>query len=196
MFRANYSNSLSGARISLNFDTSIMPIWVEFPGLPANLYQEPFIRSIAGNLGAVLQVDPRTGNLTNATASRVCIELDISKPCPSRFWIGTFGGGCWQPITYPDLLSYCSSCHWIGHLEGVCKKSFARIRSLQPLQLERGSMTQHASHQPPTLNNSGVGLTTMSPQCNPSLPKPAMMISQYSHRPFLVPLHRVKTTRG
>lgn len=84
-------------------DSLILPVWISFPGLPVNFFLEHMIRSIAGNLGRVLKIDPTSLNLSNTAAARVCIKLDISKPLPSRIWIGVPWGGAWQEICYSEL---------------------------------------------------------------------------------------------
>lgn len=102
-------------------DSPILPVWISFPGLPVNFYLEHLLRSIAGNVGKVLKIDPSTLNLSQTTAARVCVELDISKPLPSRVWIGCPGGGAWQEVIYPNLPAYCSVCSRIGHNAAACK---------------------------------------------------------------------------
>lgn len=68
-----------------------------------------------------MKVDHSTLNLSQTTAARVCIELDISKPRPTRVWIGLPIGRAWQDVLYPDLPTYCSSCSCIGHNVVNCK---------------------------------------------------------------------------
>ncbi|MQL92141.1 hypothetical protein Taro_024748 [Colocasia esculenta] len=60
------------------------------------------IRSIAGSIGPVLQVDKNTNSLTRSQAARVNVQLDISKQLPARVWVGIGANGFWQPVGYPD----------------------------------------------------------------------------------------------
>lgn len=70
-----------------------MPIWIAFLDLSVNFFIEPLLHSIASNIGRVLKIDPSTLNLSNTMVARVCVELDVSKPPPSRVWIGFPGDG-------------------------------------------------------------------------------------------------------
>lgn len=100
-----------------NEEPSVVPVWVAFPGLPANLFQESFLRSIAGNLGPALKVALSTSEITKAYA---CIELDVLKPRSERIWIGTGDGGAWQHVEYvkvPKLGTFCN-----GHDLQVCNR--------------------------------------------------------------------------
>lgn len=68
-------------------DSPIIPVWIALPGLPVNFFIEHLLRSIAGNIGRVLKIDPLTLNLTQTNVARVCIDLDISLPLPPRVCI-------------------------------------------------------------------------------------------------------------
>ncbi|MQL90605.1 hypothetical protein Taro_023199 [Colocasia esculenta] len=52
------------AKCSYDFDFSadptLIPIWVGFPNLPVNLYNEDYLRCIAGNFGEVLRIHDST----------------------------------------------------------------------------------------------------------------------------------------
>ncbi|MQM09837.1 hypothetical protein Taro_042718 [Colocasia esculenta] len=56
-------------------ESSIVPVWVDLPDLPINLYHESFIKSIACNIGHVLQVAHDTANMLNTQAAR-----DLEEP--------------------------------------------------------------------------------------------------------------------
>lgn len=115
---------------SPNSDPSILPVWISLPGLPVNLFINHMLRSIAGNIGKVLKIDPSTLNLTQTNAARVCLELDISESLPSRVWIGIPGGGFWQEVIYHKVPSYCTSCSRIGHQVVDCKRNNKKAANL------------------------------------------------------------------
>lgn len=62
----------------------ILPVWVEFLTLKANLFHEACVHSIAGNLGRVLQVALRTTKITNAMVAYAYVELNVLQDWPSR----------------------------------------------------------------------------------------------------------------
>lgn len=112
-------------------DSPILPVWISLPGLPVNLFVEPMLRSIAGNIGGVLKIDPSSLNLTNTVAARVCVELDITKVLPHRLWIGIPGGGIWQDISYPVLPKYCLGCSRLGHCSDECKGKMSQAHPVK-----------------------------------------------------------------
>ncbi|MQL89521.1 hypothetical protein Taro_022095 [Colocasia esculenta] len=108
---------------SPNKDSPVVPIWLHMPGLPANFFSEPMIRSIAGSIGPMLQVDQNTSRMIRADAAVVCVQLDVSKKLPDRVWVGVGGGGFWQPIVYPAPPLFCTSCSRLGHSTKNCKQA-------------------------------------------------------------------------
>lgn len=74
-------------QFSSDEDSPILPIWVEFPSLPANFYNEPMLLSIAGTVGNHLKVDHNFLYLTRSTATRVCVQFE------PQVWISCGGWG-------------------------------------------------------------------------------------------------------
>ncbi|MQM04053.1 hypothetical protein Taro_036847, partial [Colocasia esculenta] len=103
-------------------DSPIVPVWLELPGLPVNFFHECMIRSIAGSIGPVLQVDKNTSSLTRSQAARVNVQMDISKQLPARVWVGIGANGFWQPVGYPDPPVFCLSCKRFGHQQSTCRR--------------------------------------------------------------------------
>lgn len=82
-------------------------VWLELPGLPTNFFHDAIVRSIAGSIDLVLQVDLNTSCLLRGNAAIVCITLDVSKPLPPHVWVKIGGGGSWQAVIYPDVSLFC-----------------------------------------------------------------------------------------
>ncbi|KAL0307609.1 UNVERIFIED_CONTAM: hypothetical protein Scaly_2977400 [Sesamum calycinum] len=61
-------------------ESSIIPIWVNFPELPAHLYRKDALFAIANNIGTPLQIADSTLNQSNIAKARVCVEIDLLKP--------------------------------------------------------------------------------------------------------------------
>lgn len=68
-------------------EPSILPVWISFPSLPANLYNESCIRTIAGNVGRILRIDEATLQCTDTSKARACVEVDVLKQLPSKVWV-------------------------------------------------------------------------------------------------------------
>ncbi|MQL88321.1 hypothetical protein Taro_020879 [Colocasia esculenta] len=102
-------------------DSPIVLVWLELPGLPVNFFHECMIRSIAGSIGPVLQVDKNTSSLTRSQAARVNVQLDISKQLPARVWVRIGANGFWQPVGYTDPPVFCLSCKRFGHQQSKCR---------------------------------------------------------------------------
>lgn len=103
-------------------DPASAPVWLGFPELPANLYHEDCIRSIAGNFGMVLRIHDNTLAMTDTSEALVCVELDLAAPRKERIWIDTDGEGFWQPVNFHRVPHLCSICHKLGHTAQDCKK--------------------------------------------------------------------------
>lgn len=104
------------------------PVWIGFPGLvfrglPVNLYNDEFLRSIAGNIGPVMRIHEATLACTETSEALVCVEPNILQPRKKRIWIGYDNEGFWQPIRYHRLPAFCNSCQKLGHKEDVCAKN-------------------------------------------------------------------------
>lgn len=111
-----------------NFDADppTVPVWIGFPALPANLYHEDCLRSIAGNFGAVLRIHDKTLSLADTSEALVCVEMDLQAQRSERIWIDLDGVGFWQKVNFNRAPSLCSFCHKLGHVVEDCKKKMGR----------------------------------------------------------------------
>lgn len=111
---------------TLNFrpdeDSPVVPVWMDFPGLPPNFYISGMLQSIACSIGPVLQIHRNTTSLTRTDAARVCVQMDVSKKRPERVWVGVGSNGFWQPIEYPTWPLFCPACRHLGHDASKCKR--------------------------------------------------------------------------
>ncbi|MQM00046.1 hypothetical protein Taro_032778 [Colocasia esculenta] len=107
-------------------DSPVISVWLELPHLPANLFSDSMVRSIAGSVGPVLQIDRNTQYMIRTQSARVHVQLDVSRKLPDRIWVGYGAKGFWQPIVYPEHPLFCSSCKRLGHLSSNCKKASAQ----------------------------------------------------------------------
>ncbi|MQM04538.1 hypothetical protein Taro_037339 [Colocasia esculenta] len=115
-------------------DPILIPIWVCFPHLPVNLYNEDYLRCIAGNFDEVLRIHDSTLAWTQTAEALVRVDVDISKPLPDRIWIGYGDGGFWQSVNFHRVPPICTICRRLGHSQDACKKKVRDVASVENQQ--------------------------------------------------------------
>ncbi|KAL2224095.1 UNVERIFIED_CONTAM: hypothetical protein Sindi_3009900 [Sesamum indicum] len=101
-------------------ESSIVPVWVNFPELPAHLFHKEVLFTVASMIGTPLQIDDATLNQSKLSKARACIELDLLKPRLENFQIQICGATIVQRIEYEDIPHYCSLCKHVGHRDSDC----------------------------------------------------------------------------
>ncbi|KAL0294381.1 UNVERIFIED_CONTAM: hypothetical protein Sangu_3220500 [Sesamum angustifolium] len=101
-------------------ESSIVPIWVCLPELPAHLFRKDALFAIARNIGTPLQIADSTFNQSNLANARVCVEIDLLKPLLKEIDIQICGTTIVQSIVYEHIPSYCSLCKHVGHCDADC----------------------------------------------------------------------------
>ncbi|CAI0402768.1 unnamed protein product [Linum tenue] len=89
----------------------------------------------------MVNLDYHTENLERGKFVRIAIDLDMTKPLPTRIRLD----GAWQQVVYENLPVICYSCGKIGHTEEVCPLK----QPPQPLALVVSS-EQSFQHSPKT----------------------------------------------
>ncbi|KAL0283685.1 UNVERIFIED_CONTAM: hypothetical protein Sangu_2872500 [Sesamum angustifolium] len=103
-----------------NHESSIVPIWVSLPELPAHLFRKDVLFAIANNIGMPLQIADSTFNQSNLANARVCVEIDLLKPLLKEIDIQICGTTIVQNIIYEQVPNYCSLCKHVGHCDTEC----------------------------------------------------------------------------
>ncbi|KAL0407597.1 UNVERIFIED_CONTAM: putative ribonuclease H protein [Sesamum radiatum] len=101
-------------------ESSIVPIWVSFPELPAHLFCKDALFSVASMIGSPLQVDTLTLNKSKLSQARVCVEIDLLKPIIEEFDLLVNGVTIVQKVVFEQLPEYCSLCKHVGHKDVNC----------------------------------------------------------------------------
>ncbi|XP_026459671.1 uncharacterized protein LOC113360374 [Papaver somniferum] len=96
-------------------------VWVRFPGLGLEFWNENFLFTICKEIGTPLKIDNATTRCEVGYYANVLVEVDFSQHIPSKVWIGTKYGGFFQDVLIPDCPKFCSSCKIVGHLNSECK---------------------------------------------------------------------------
>ncbi|KAL0298137.1 UNVERIFIED_CONTAM: hypothetical protein Sangu_3159500 [Sesamum angustifolium] len=124
-----------------NHESSIVPIWISLPELPAHLFQKDALFAIAKHIGTPKIADS-TYNKSNLSKARVCVEIDLLKPTLEEIDIQICGVTIVQKIEYEQVPHYCSLCNHIGHQESEC---YSKGNAPKPKQKMKGKTeVQHA----------------------------------------------------
>ena len=112
---------------------SLVSVWFSFPNLPIHLFDKNCLFSIANAFGNLLFVDAATASLIRPSVARICVEVDLLRLLPEKFWIGMEGSpdGFWQRIVPENLPKYCSKCWHISHSIDQCSRDGANVVGLQ-----------------------------------------------------------------
>ncbi|CAI9094992.1 OLC1v1030841C1 [Oldenlandia corymbosa var. corymbosa] len=102
-------------------ESSIVPIWIGFEGLPVHRFNEEYLRKISSIIGKPLKIDVPTLTLSRPSIDRVCAEVDLLHKLLLRIRLGTEESSYFQTITYENLPEYCVQCRKIGHSATSCR---------------------------------------------------------------------------
>ncbi|XP_028105264.1 uncharacterized protein LOC114304299, partial [Camellia sinensis] len=94
-------------------------LWVRFPQLPIEYYNEKVLFHIAKAIGKPLKVDLNTAISARGRYARVCVEVDLTKPLISRFAIGKYT----YIVEYEHLHYFCFQCGKVGHRKEYCSSN-------------------------------------------------------------------------
>ncbi|KAL0356481.1 UNVERIFIED_CONTAM: hypothetical protein Sradi_4095000 [Sesamum radiatum] len=104
----------------LDQESSIVPVWVNFPDLPAHLFRKDALHTIATFVGTPLQIADSTFNRSMLSRARVCIEIDLLKPFVKELDLQINGITFVQKVEYEQVPQYCSLCKHVGHHDLEC----------------------------------------------------------------------------
>ncbi|XP_021611705.1 uncharacterized protein LOC110614472 [Manihot esculenta] len=62
-----------------------LTVWIQFPCLPIEYYDENFLMRVGAKVGKPIRVDTRTSLVSRGRFARMCVEVDLSKPLLSKF---------------------------------------------------------------------------------------------------------------
>lgn len=117
MFVAKWSPGPRQAKPEL----SMVPVWLEFSGVPLQFFNREGLQEIAGMVGHPICLHPATKNLTNIEVAKVYTVIDPRKPLPegvnARFESGEIAR---IKVSSPWLPSLCSFCKKVGHTISRC----------------------------------------------------------------------------
>ncbi|KAI8024833.1 hypothetical protein LOK49_LG02G00256 [Camellia lanceoleosa] len=135
-------------------------VWVRFPELPIEYFQEKVLYTIAKQIGKPLKIDLTTTMATRDRYARVCIEMDLNKPlCPRKRVL--------DKVKKPNRL-------------GLDKESSSSFNVSTPSGQETTTVNQKTNHTKIPNHSKSLGLpslhptpyTSPNPCANPTLSSP------------------------
>ncbi|KAL7243796.1 hypothetical protein ACSBR1_016088 [Camellia fascicularis] len=94
-------------------------LWVRFPQLPIEYYNEKVLFHVAKAIRKPLKVDLNTVMSARGRYARVCVEVNLTKPLISRFAIGKYT----YIVEYEYLHYFCFQCEKVGHRKEYCSSN-------------------------------------------------------------------------
>ncbi|CAF1705090.1 unnamed protein product [Brassica napus] len=145
MFVAKWSPGLQQEKPAL----TMVPVWLEFSGVPLQFFNRDALKEIAGLVGHPICLHPTTENLTNIEVAKVYTVIDPTKHLPN-YVNASFESGDIRRISVscPWLPSICSHCKKVGH-------TISRCKSAPPTCSVCNSVKHSESHCPRSMNANG-----------------------------------------
>jgi hypothetical protein len=91
-------------------------VWIRFPSLGLEYYDESLLLALASAVGTPVKVDLHTLDASRGKFARVCIEIDLDKPVVGKVWFRDF----WYHVEYEGLHLLCKCCGLYGHVARNC----------------------------------------------------------------------------
>ena len=106
---------------SPNFDpmmdsTKRILVWVRFPCLPIEYYDQDFLMKVGEKIRKPIRIDQTTGLVSRGKFARLCVEVDITKPLLSKFKLRRRV----RRIEYEGIHLVCFHCGVYGHRKDNC----------------------------------------------------------------------------
>ncbi|KAL7173400.1 hypothetical protein ACSBR2_032792 [Camellia fascicularis] len=124
-------------------------IWVRFPELPIEYYQDKVLFAIAETIDKPLKIDWTTTMATRDKFARICVELDLTKPLKPKF---VLEDKCYY-IEYESLHSFCFLCGCIDHRKEACR---FKVPHPQPESSNLAVSGETTNHTPTMVPNSNL----------------------------------------
>lgn len=110
-------------------------VWIRFPELPIELFDEEVLSYMGDAIGKTIKVDDTTATASWGRYARVCVEIDLNAPLvPVIKVLGSL-----QRVEYEGLYLICFGCGRYGHKQDMCSSMVQPDRgdvSLPPIPPE------------------------------------------------------------
>ncbi|XP_026451823.1 uncharacterized protein LOC113352188 [Papaver somniferum] len=164
-------------------------VWVHFPGLSLEYWDEKTLFTISRAIGNPVKVDATALNYQSGFYAKVLIEVDIAKQIPNKLWIITRYRAFSQGIILTNLPKFFSKCKIVGHLPSECRfnrqassgdNAHTPPQQQQKINDKHANATQLFPNLPINGNVSPKSLNIITPTTsassfkNPEIPQPSL----------------------
>lgn len=91
-------------------------VWVQFPCLRMEYYDENVLLALAAAVGKPIKVDTKTMEASRGKFARVCVEIALDQPVVGCFRFRER----WFNVEYEGLRLLCKKCGIFGHHARDC----------------------------------------------------------------------------
>ncbi|XP_021838157.2 uncharacterized protein [Spinacia oleracea] len=127
----------------------VLTTWVRIPNLSVEYFDINFLNRIGSKIGKVLRVDRSTAQADRGKFTRLSIEIDLTKPLLSKFWLN---GKIWK-IQYEGIRMICFKCGTMGHNEEECS-TFKQPEAPQDNLVTITNQLMHSSVQDDSIHKA------------------------------------------
>ncbi|XP_050263849.1 uncharacterized protein LOC126708070 [Quercus robur] len=113
-------------------NVSSIAVWIRLNELPIEYYNEEALVQIGKSIGTVLRIDTHTASETRGRFTRLCVQIDVTKPLVTGISIGKFE----QSVSYEGIHRLCFDCGRVGHQKEICPFTIRRDIPPQASEME------------------------------------------------------------
>ncbi|KAF6165475.1 hypothetical protein GIB67_028034 [Kingdonia uniflora] len=96
-------------------------VWIKFPGLPNEYWEEDILMSMARTIGNPVQVDGSTLRRNTGLYASVLVDIDFSLPVPTKIFVENDKYEFVQEVILGRTPKVCSHCKVVGHIVSECR---------------------------------------------------------------------------
>ncbi|CAN1136729.1 hypothetical protein LINPERHAP2_LOCUS9631 [Linum perenne] len=96
---------------------STLRVWVRLPGVPLEYFDAAILTIIGNRIGKTARLDLTTLGGSRGNFSRICVEVDLSKPLLSKYRLRRRV----RRVEYEGLHTICFTCGCFGHVQEHCQ---------------------------------------------------------------------------
>lgn len=97
--------------VSSEVEIDRIMVWIRFPCLRMEYYDENVLLALAAAVGKPIKVDTKTMEASRGKFARVCMEIALDQPVVGRFRFRER----WFNVEYEGLRLLCKKCGIFGH---------------------------------------------------------------------------------
>ncbi|KAF6134104.1 hypothetical protein GIB67_035658 [Kingdonia uniflora] len=96
-------------------------VWIKFPGLPNEYWEEDILMSMAKTIGNPVQVDGSTLRRNTGLYASILVDIDFSLPVPTKIFVENDKYEFVQEVILGRTRKVCSHCKVVGHIVSECR---------------------------------------------------------------------------